>query len=70
MKRNYNQEAVKKALQMIAQRIPGSFVGMDVIAGFPTKKSEARFQEGFEVLRGICLGINCMCSLTATDSRA
>lgn len=35
MKRQYNAEAVEQTLNEIASRVPGSFVGMDMIAGFP-----------------------------------
>jgi threonylcarbamoyladenosine tRNA methylthiotransferase MtaB len=49
MKRKYDSVAVREALQNIETKVPGSFVGMDVIAGFPTE-SEAQFQEGIRVL--------------------
>lgn len=40
MKRHYTAEQVEEALQVIAHRVPGSFVGMDVIAGFPGETEE------------------------------
>jgi threonylcarbamoyladenosine tRNA methylthiotransferase MtaB len=35
MKRKYSAEDVENSLRMIAEHVPQSFVGMDVIAGFP-----------------------------------
>lgn len=49
MKRKYDQDAVKKALLAISKKLPGSYVGMDVIAGFPTE-SEEQFQETYLTL--------------------
>lgn len=49
MKRKYNAGDVRKALEEIAEKVPGSFVGMDVIAGFPTE-SQAQFEEGLKTL--------------------
>ncbi len=46
MKRKYGSEEVEFALRAIADRVPGSFVGMDVIAGFPGE-SEEDFQDTF-----------------------
>ncbi|MCM2280928.1 MAG: tRNA (N(6)-L-threonylcarbamoyladenosine(37)-C(2))-methylthiotransferase MtaB [Bdellovibrionaceae bacterium] len=40
MKRQYSAEDVEWALTAIAERVPGSFVGMDVIAGFPGETDE------------------------------
>jgi threonylcarbamoyladenosine tRNA methylthiotransferase MtaB len=40
MKRQYTSDAVELALNKIADRVPGSFVGMDVIAGFPGESDE------------------------------
>lgn len=49
MKRKYTQEDVRKSLIAIAERVPGSFVGMDVITGFPTETDE-QFQDTFDCL--------------------
>lgn len=49
MKRQYGQNEVIAALQKIRDRLPGSFVGMDVIAGFPTE-TESQFEETFKTL--------------------
>jgi threonylcarbamoyladenosine tRNA methylthiotransferase MtaB len=49
MKRKYSQEDVKKALHKIETKIPGAFVGMDVITGFPTE-TEAQFEETYGAL--------------------
>ena len=35
MKRNYSHKEVEWALKAIADSVPGAFVGMDVIVGFP-----------------------------------
>ena len=35
MRRAYDASAVERALETIASEVPGAFVGMDVIAGFP-----------------------------------
>lgn len=40
MKRKYGQKEVIESLKMIQNKIPGAFVGMDVIAGFPTETEE------------------------------
>lgn len=40
MKRHYTAEQVEDSLIRIAKRVPGSFVGMDVIAGFPGETRE------------------------------
>lgn len=50
MKRRYNAEAVETALTEIAARVPGSFVGMDVIAGFPGESDE-EFIDSFNRLK-------------------
>lgn len=44
MKRKYDRESVVDSLKRIEQKVPGAFVGMDVIAGFPTET-----QEDFEI---------------------
>ena len=49
MKRRYEREAVEQALGMIKERVPGAFVGMDVIVGFPGETDE-EFEETFRVL--------------------
>lgn len=50
MKRQYTAEAVESSLQEIAERVPGSYVGMDVIAGFPGESDE-EFIDSLERLR-------------------
>ena len=40
MRRNYGQDHVRKSLEMIAQRVPDVYVGMDVIVGFPNESHE------------------------------
>ncbi|WP_374080329.1 tRNA (N(6)-L-threonylcarbamoyladenosine(37)-C(2))-methylthiotransferase MtaB [Bdellovibrio bacteriovorus] len=49
MKRKYTQDDVRKSLHAIAKRVPGSFVGMDVITGFPTE-TEEQFQDTYNTL--------------------
>lgn len=49
MKRKYTQEDVRKSLLAIAEKVPGSFVGMDVITGFPTETDE-QFEDTFRTL--------------------
>lgn len=49
MKRQYDQAAVRDSLNRIEKRVPGAFVGMDVIAGFPTE-TEAQFEETYQTL--------------------
>lgn len=49
MKRKYSQEDVKEALLKIQNKVPGAFVGMDVIAGFPTE-TEEQFEDTFRTL--------------------
>ena len=44
MKRGYGAESVEERLLAIAERLPHAYVGMDVIAGFPTE-SEEDFEE-------------------------
>lgn len=50
MKRQYSAEAVEESLLTIARRVPGSFVGMDVIAGFPGESDE-EFLDSYERLQ-------------------
>lgn len=40
MKRSYDADAVEESLNDIAARVPGAYVGMDVIAGFPGETEE------------------------------
>lgn len=40
MKRKYTQDDVARSLQAIERRVKNAFVGMDVIAGFPTETDE------------------------------
>lgn len=49
MKRNYLQSDVIVALNKIAEKVPGAFVGMDVIVGFPTESNED-FEETYRIL--------------------
>ncbi len=49
MKRNYDAHQVESALQRIEKYIPGAFVGMDVIVGFPGE-SEEEFSNTFDRL--------------------
>jgi len=50
MKRNYSQKDVERAFERIALRQPQAFVGMDLIAGFPTE-SLKDFEDAYEVLK-------------------
>ena len=50
MKRQYTADAVECSLNEIAARVPGSFVGMDVIAGFPGESDE-EFLDSYERLQ-------------------
>jgi threonylcarbamoyladenosine tRNA methylthiotransferase MtaB len=50
MKRQYTAQAVEYSLEEIARRVPGVFVGMDVIAGFPGE-SEDEFLDSYERLK-------------------
>jgi threonylcarbamoyladenosine tRNA methylthiotransferase MtaB len=50
MKRQYNAQAVEDSLREIASRVPGAFVGMDVIAGFPGESDE-EFLDSYERLK-------------------
>ncbi len=49
MKRKYTREDVQIALRKIEDKVPGAFVGMDVITGFPTE-TEAQFEETYQTL--------------------
>ncbi len=50
MKRQYKADAIETALMAIDEQVPGSFVGMDVIAGFPGETDE-EFIDSTERLR-------------------
>lgn len=52
MKRQYTAKEVETSLKGIYQRIPGVFVGMDVIAGFPGETKED-FLESFHRLESL-----------------
>lgn len=52
MKRKYTQDDVKHSLLRIQERVPGAFVGMDVIAGFPTETDE-QFQDTYDCLASL-----------------
>lgn len=49
MKRKYSEAEVRSSLEKIALKIPNAFVGMDVIAGFPTE-TEEQFENTYRVL--------------------
>lgn len=49
MKRKYTQEHVRESLLAIASKVPGAFVGMDVITGFPTE-TEEQFEDTYQCL--------------------
>ncbi|MFN7729198.1 MAG: tRNA (N(6)-L-threonylcarbamoyladenosine(37)-C(2))-methylthiotransferase MtaB [Bdellovibrio sp.] len=49
MKRNYTQKEVIESLNNIEKKIPGAFVGMDVITGFPTE-TDAQFEDTYKTL--------------------
>lgn len=49
MKRKYNQQDVVNALNRIYKKLPNPFVGMDVIAGFPTETEEF-FEDTYKTL--------------------
>lgn len=50
MKRQYTAIQVEESLRSINERVPGSFVGMDVIAGFPGESDE-EFLDSYERLK-------------------
>ncbi|HRO67882.1 MAG TPA: tRNA (N(6)-L-threonylcarbamoyladenosine(37)-C(2))-methylthiotransferase MtaB, partial [Pseudobdellovibrionaceae bacterium] len=52
MKRKYTQDDVRQALVRIRERVPGAFIGMDVIAGFPTETS-GQFEDTVACLREV-----------------
>ncbi len=49
MKRKYGQKEVREALLNIEKKVKNAFVGMDVIAGFPTESFE-QFEETYMTL--------------------
>jgi threonylcarbamoyladenosine tRNA methylthiotransferase MtaB len=52
MKRKYGATEVSDSLLQIAKKVPGAFVGMDVIVGFPGE-GEAEFFETYERLTSL-----------------
>ena len=50
MKRQYSQKEVEEAFERIAEKLPQAFVGMDIIAGFPTESSQD-FTESRQLLK-------------------
>lgn len=52
MKRKYTAEDVESSLRMIAEKVPGAFVGMDVIAGFPGETQD-EFADTYERLANL-----------------
>ena len=50
MKRSYSQKEVEQAFERITKKVPQAFVGMDIIAGFPTE-SDQDFQDTLELLK-------------------
>lgn len=49
MRRRYDAGAIEESLAAIAREVPGAFVGMDVIAGFPGE-TDLEFADTFERL--------------------
>lgn len=49
MKRSYNADSVEHAFLEISSELPGSYVGMDVIAGFPSESDE-EFARTYDLL--------------------
>lgn len=52
MKRKYDAQDVERSLRHIAESVPGAFVGMDVIVGFPGETTE-EFTETYERLASL-----------------
>ena len=50
MKRKYSQKEVERVFEKIAKHLPQAFVGMDIIAGFPTE-SKQDFEESCRLLK-------------------
>ena len=51
MKRKYGRKEVEESFHTIANKVPGAFVGIDLIAGFPSE-TQMHFEETYEVLNG------------------
>lgn len=49
MKRKYTEAEVRGSLGLIKTQVPGAFVGMDVIAGFPSETDE-QFENTYKIL--------------------
>ena len=52
MKRNYGHAEIEQALNRIEKQVTGSFVGMDIIAGFPGETQE-QFEETYERMKSL-----------------
>lgn len=52
MKRKYSQKEVIESLKLIENEIPESFVGMDIIVGFPGE-TKAEFNDTYECLKSL-----------------
>jgi threonylcarbamoyladenosine tRNA methylthiotransferase MtaB len=52
MKRQYDADGVTSVLHNIKHSVPEAFVGMDIIAGFPTE-TDAQFEETMQRLRDL-----------------
>ena len=50
MKRKYGRKEVEQAFHIVADKVPRAFVGMDLIAGFPSE-TQADFEETYQVLK-------------------
>jgi threonylcarbamoyladenosine tRNA methylthiotransferase MtaB len=50
MKRNYTQKEVRESLTWIKETFPNSFIGMDVIVGFPNETQE-HFEDTLKALK-------------------
>ncbi len=50
MKRKYTAKDVEKCLMQIYQKLPKAFVGMDIIAGFPSETQE-QFEGSYSLLK-------------------
>lgn len=50
MKRKYSAKEVELSFERIAKKFPQAFVGMDVIAGFPTESLQD-FEESYQLLK-------------------
>ncbi|MCF8336291.1 MAG: tRNA (N(6)-L-threonylcarbamoyladenosine(37)-C(2))-methylthiotransferase MtaB [Bacteroidales bacterium] len=52
MKRRYNRELFRDKVKQIKNHMPGAFVGVDVIAGFPGE-DEQKFEETYKFLQNL-----------------